>query len=237
METGRAKKRKEEARSAFHASISNELRKPLIAIFEMVETLSKTKLDDQQKRCIEIIKISSESLQRIVDSLLTNVGGGRAIENRVSQHIDALLSICSVSHDEGVVSDSDLQYLKNKKKDIRILFAEDDAINQLYLAAFLRSQGWRVDTAYNGRVALEMFEAGKYDLIILDGQMPEMDGFETAKKIRELETKETHTPILAISGYAIPGEKEKFITSGMDAYLPKPVDESKLLKLISQLTT
>lgn len=131
--------------------------------------------------------------------------------------------------------DIDIEQLNNKKKDIRILVAEDDAISLLYLAAFLRAQGWSVDTAYNGKTALEMFEPGKYDLVILDGQMPIMTGYEAAKKIREYETTNLRTPILAISGYATPGEKEQFMRSGMDEYIPKPINESTLLKMIYQL--
>ncbi|MFW5724974.1 MAG: ATP-binding protein, partial [Bacteroidota bacterium] len=127
---------------------------------------------------------------------------------------------------------------KVNNRKIKILVAEDDAINQLYLAGFLKSQGWMVDTAPNGLVAFEKFQQGHYDLILMDGQMPKMDGFETTKKIREQEKqegKEKHTPIIAITGYAIPGDRERFLGAGMDDYVSKPINESKLLEIINNL--
>ncbi len=83
---------------------------------------------------------------------------------------------------------------------------------------------------------LELYQKGKYDIILMDGQMPRMDGFETARKIRALEENHSEkTPILAISGYAIPGDKERFIEAGMDEYLSKPIEEDELLKTIDRL--
>gem|GEM_PF-717878 len=121
---------------------------------------------------------------------------------------------------------------------INILIAEDDAINQLYLAGFLKSQGWEVETASNGLIALEKYKNAHFDLILMDGQMPKMDGFETTKKIREIEASQNDNnriPIVAITGYAIPGDRERFIEAGMDDYVSKPVDESKLIEIITNM--
>ncbi|HSV76883.1 MAG TPA: response regulator [Bacteroidales bacterium] len=123
-------------------------------------------------------------------------------------------------------------------KTLRILVAEDDAINQIYLAGFLKSQGWQVDVANNGLIALEKYESGTYDLILLDGQMPKMDGFDVTRKIREMENASgTRIPIVAITGYAIPGDKDRFLEAGMDDYITKPVDESRLLEVISRVVS
>ncbi len=124
------------------------------------------------------------------------------------------------------------------EKKTKILVAEDDAINQLYLSGFLKAQGWMVDSAANGLIALEKFKNNNYDLILMDGQMPKMDGFETTMKIRELEQQEKvekPVPIIAITGYAIPGDRDRFINAGMDDYVSKPIDENKLLKIIHDL--
>ena len=121
---------------------------------------------------------------------------------------------------------------------IKILLAEDDAINQLYMKSFLASKGMVVDTAFNGIQAIEKFKAETYDLILMDGQMPRMDGIEATRIIRELEKdKDTHTPIIAITGYAVSGDKENFIAKGMDDYISKPVDEVKLIELIQKHTS
>ena|GEM_PF-537445 len=132
--------------------------------------------------------------------------------------------------------------IKQKPKDmdfskhqVRLLLAEDDGINQLYLKGLLTGHGILVDTAYNGLQALEKFDINTYDIILMDGQMPKMDGFEATRSIRQREeTKNTHTPIIAITGYAVSGDKEKFLASGMDDYVSKPIDENRLIELIHQ---
>ncbi len=124
-----------------------------------------------------------------------------------------------------------------EKRSLNILIAEDEAINQIYLAGFIRSLGWLADTASNGITALEKFSKGSYDLVLMDGQMPRMDGFEATRRIRDLE-KDTdkRTPVIAITGYAIPGDRERFLKAGMDDYISKPIDEEKLLEAIYRLT-
>lgn len=86
-------------------------------------------------------------------------------------------------------------------------------------------------------VALEKFQNNQYDIILMDGQMPKMDGFETTRKIRELEQSKENgdrIPIIAITGYAIPGDKERFLQAGMDDYVSKPIDEFKLVTIIKE---
>lgn len=128
--------------------------------------------------------------------------------------------------------------LMEYRDSLKILIAEDEAINQVYLAGFLRSKGWIADTASNGIKALEKYKSGTYDLILMDGQMPKMDGFEATRKIRELE-KGTgrYTPVIAITGYAIAGDRERFMNAGMDDYISKPIDEDRLLEAIHRLTS
>jgi CheY-like chemotaxis protein len=126
-----------------------------------------------------------------------------------------------------------------KKKEIsklRILVAEDDGINQLYIKDFLELQGWEVDSAFNGLQAFEKFSKNEYDIILMDGQMPKMDGFQSTIKIREIEKeKKSHIPIIAITGYAVSGDKERFLDAGMDDYITKPINESILLEKIQSL--
>jgi PAS domain S-box-containing protein len=124
--------------------------------------------------------------------------------------------------------------LSNKKT--HILLAEDDGINQLYLKSLLTNEGFAVDGVFDGNQVLEKYNNNKYDIILMDGQMPKMDGFEATRLIREKEKKlKIHTPIIAITGYAITGDKEKFISTGMDDYITKPVDEKQLIEKIRRL--
>ena len=126
----------------------------------------------------------------------------------------------------------------SKRKMLKILLVEDDAINQMYLKNFISSKGWEVDAAKNGLLAIEKFEKSQFDLILMDGQMPKMDGFEATKNIRTIEKENnlTQTPIIAITGYAIEGDKNKFIEAGMDDYITKPINEQKLINMIEKYT-
>ncbi len=173
----------------------------------------------------------------IVKSLAELMGGEIGFNSVHGEGSHACFSIPLLSREEAAVADEQAIYAVQKKK-LKILFAEDDAINQMYLAGFLRSQGWEVDAVYNGVDALKLLNGSHYDLIILDGQMPKMDGFETARKIREFlsQPQLKDIPILAISGYANPEDKERFFKAGMDAYLSKPVDEHELIQVICNLT-
>ncbi|HBG69336.1 MAG: hypothetical protein A2W93_16225 [Bacteroidetes bacterium GWF2_43_63] len=119
----------------------------------------------------------------------------------------------------------------------RVLLVEDDALNQLYLKGFLTSKGMIVDSAFNGLQALEKYEINTYDVILMDGQMPQMDGFEATRRIREKEKYSgLHIPIIAITGYAITGDEERFLKVGMDSYITKPFDENRLIAVIRKLT-
>ncbi len=172
----------------------------------------------------------------IASRMVELLGGNLDFRSEMGMGTHASFEIPLLQESGNEVADMDFPAYEERKKALRVLLAEDDAINQMYLAGFLRRQGWDVDTAYNGLAALELYEKGEYDIILMDGQMPRMDGFEAAKKIRSLEEhKDGKTPILAISGYAIPGDKERFIEAGMDDYLAKPIDEKELLIIVDKL--
>ncbi|WP_419778263.1 PAS domain S-box protein [Maridesulfovibrio sp.] len=120
-----------------------------------------------------------------------------------------------------------------KKVPARILLAEDNATNQLYIAHFLNEHGFEVETAENGLEALELLNSGtQFDVILMDVQMPEMDGLEATRKIRE---QGNDIPIIALTAYAMEGDREKFLSSGMDAYSSKPVKIDELVKIIEKL--
>lgn len=120
---------------------------------------------------------------------------------------------------------------------IKVLLAEDDGINQLYLKGFLESYKWKVITAFNGEQAVQKYKKEHFDIILMDGQMPKMDGFEATKEIRKYEEEENrnYTPVIAITGYAVKGDRERFIEAGMDDYITKPINETKLIEVIKKL--
>ena len=114
-----------------------------------------------------------------------------------------------------------------------VLMAEDNETNQMYMEILLKKFGLQYDIANDGAEAVEKFKTGHYDLILMDENMPNMNGLEATRIIRELEKNGnlSHTPIIAITANALKGDKETFIEGGMDAYLSKPVDKTELKKV------
>jgi two-component system, sensor histidine kinase and response regulator len=110
-----------------------------------------------------------------------------------------------------------------QRRGTRVLVAEDNLANQRLAAALLGKIGCRVDLAANGREACEMAAQLGYDLIFMDCQMPEMDGYQATRAIRRREGVAKHTPVIALTACAMQGDRERCLDSGMDDYLSKPV--------------
>ena len=121
----------------------------------------------------------------------------------------------------------------------RILFAEDDAVTSVTLKSLLTKAGHAVTVAADGREALDALEQDAFDLILMDIQMPEMDGLEATRAIRFSERFEDRreVPIIALTAYAMSGDREKFLGAGMNGYIAKPVDIDELKALIAQVMT
>jgi PAS domain S-box-containing protein len=121
--------------------------------------------------------------------------------------------------------------LQAVSKQLRILLAEDNAVNRELAVRVLAKRGHSVTVAPNGKKALEALETQAFDLILMDVQMPEMDGFEatTAIRLRESVTG-THIPIVAMTAHAMKGDRERCLAAGMDAYISKPIQAEELLK-------
>jgi two-component system, sensor histidine kinase and response regulator len=110
----------------------------------------------------------------------------------------------------------------------RILVAEDDAVNQKVALRFLSLAGYKADAVDDGRQAVEVWQKGIYDLILMDCQMPELDGYAATRQIKLLEAKGARIPIIALTANALPGIKAPCVAAGMDGYISKPVDRDEL---------
>lgn len=118
----------------------------------------------------------------------------------------------------------------------RVLVAEDNLINQMVVDFQLQKMGFEVEMVANGADAIEKYGNNHYDLILLDIQMPLLDGFEVAKKIRESELASgLHIPIIALTANAMKGDREEYLASGMDEYVSKPFTHESLFAAISKL--
>jgi CheY-like chemotaxis protein len=120
---------------------------------------------------------------------------------------------------------------------LRILVAEDNPVNGKFVSLLLEKSGHRVSVADNGKDALELLEQGVFDVVLMDIQMPVVNGEEALVRIREKDAKRgTHLPVLALTAYALKGDREKFLRQGFDGYLSKPVEAEVLLEEIMRVT-
>ncbi|HQJ74733.1 MAG TPA: response regulator [Bacteroidota bacterium] len=127
--------------------------------------------------------------------------------------------------------------MEKNKKSKRILLVEDDLVSQFYLKTLLSENGFDVQAVSNGKDALSSFSKEKFDIIILDIQIPIINGIEVTKKIKEKEnSKKKKTPIIALTAYSYEEDKKLFIETGMDFCITKPIDEKLLLETIFKLT-
>lgn len=115
-------------------------------------------------------------------------------------------------------------------KPLNILLAEDNPINQFVLTEMLKVRGHAVTVAATGREALDRLAERPFEVVLMDAQMPEMDGVEATRRIREGQVPgaPANIPIIALTAYALSGDRERFLNAGMDDYIPKPVDMDDL---------
>lgn len=118
------------------------------------------------------------------------------------------------------------------ERTLNILLAEDDYINQIVITRMLKKKGHFVDVVGNGLEAVTAHKKKKYNVILMDIQMPVMDGIEAVKLMRKREGSKKHTPIIALTAFALQGDKERFINLGMDEYISKPVKMEELFSII-----
>jgi two-component system sensor histidine kinase/response regulator len=117
----------------------------------------------------------------------------------------------------------------------QILLAEDNPVNQKVAVRLLEKLDYRVDVVADGRAAVAAWQAGTFDLILMDCQMPQMDGYAATREIRKLEENKRHIPIVALTAHAMKGDEEKCRAAGMDGYLTKPIDRIKLDACLNRL--
>jgi CheY-like chemotaxis protein len=117
----------------------------------------------------------------------------------------------------------------------RVLVAEDDAISQRVVSGMLEALGASVTPVSDGRDALDAFSAGAFDLVLMDGQMPSMDGWEAAKAIRALEARRGgRTPVIALTANVMTTDRERCLAAGMDDMLSKPLQRAALARLLDK---
>jgi len=125
--------------------------------------------------------------------------------------------------------------LRETGRNLRILLAEDHPVNQALLSALLRKQGHEVTVVSTGVQALDALAEERPDLVLMDVQMPRMDGIEATARIRKMEKDPGRLPIIAITAHAMKGDRERFLAAGMDGYVEKPIHAEALFRTIDEV--
>ena len=153
--------------------------------------------------------------------------------------LDALLQVLALH--EGIPQPAQLitrHSLREGRLPLRILLAEDNLVNQKLASRLLENQGHTVVVAADGAQALGTLEKQNFDLVLMDAQMPVMDGFECTAAIRRLEqATRAHIPIIAMTAHAMVGDRQRCLQAGMDGYIAKPVHAHELFETIEMVLT
>lgn len=157
---------------------------------------------------------------------------------RQSELREAIAKVLGARQQEGMiplVTRYSLGDARDRSEILRILVAEDNLVNQRLVVRLLEKRGHRVVVAANGKDALEALERETFDIILMDVQMPEMDGFEATAAIREKEKSNgLHQIIVALTAHAMKGDREKCLAAGMDGYLSKPIRPQELDEVLAR---
>lgn len=146
---------------------------------------------------------------------------------------NAVVRLVSVSG--GEIKPAEL--LPESKANYRVLLAEDNLVNQKLASRLMEKQGHSVVIANNGREAVRAYQTQQFDLVMMDVQMPELNGYEATAAIREMEkTSGKHTPIVAMTAHAMTGDRERCLDAGMDGYVSKPINTKELFTVIEEVT-
>jgi len=223
---------------------------------EALEMLKTNKIDmgilDMQMPDINGIELARKirenfSIQKIPLLLLSSIGEIKKSEiedgifnaflnkpAKQSTLFNSLITLCSqksdIDNSSQVVESHDFSDFQ--KSNLKILVAEDNYINQVLAKKLFEKMGISVTFAENGQIAVQMFKKGKFDIIFMDCQMPEMDGYEATDRIRKTNSKNRSIPIIAMTANAMEGDKEKCLKAGMSDYITKPIRKQLLIDMI-----
>jgi CheY-like chemotaxis protein len=160
--------------------------------------------------------------------------GGIAIDSEQDKGTSVYVSLpfkLPESNQEGHGT-SEPEIAANQMPKLHVLLVDDEAMTQFYVKRLLEKQGVEVSVAENGEQALVMLTEANFDCVLMDVQMPAMDGVEATNKIRSSNIGHKDIPIIAMTAYAMSGDREKFLDAGMDDYISKPVDKDELFDSI-----
>ncbi len=202
-------------------------------------SIKDTGIGIPQNRLKEIFK-EFKQLDERINKKYQGLGVGLSISQKLVKILGGELKVKSeVNKGSEFYFEIPIKKVEKKEKKInikgKILVAEDNKANQMFMQVLLKQLNINFDIAENGKIAFELYKNYHYPIILMDINMPVMDGIEATKKIREYEKQNNLKPskIIAVTANAIDGDEERFLEAGMDGYIPKPIDIEKLKKLLN----
>lgn len=202
---------------------------PVLDGFTLIETLQDRGLAEGAK----ILMLSSADRNTFEDRC-QNLTVNAYLEKPVSQSmlLDAIMTALrgpQLRHDA-------VAKISATPLSLNILVAEDTPANQRVVQAILERRGHHVNIAHNGREAIDLHEKAPYDIILMDVQMPTMDGLQATSVIRSLSEDLSRVPIIAMTAHAMRGDRERCLAAGMTSYISKPIDANQLVKLVERVS-
>jgi PAS domain S-box-containing protein len=205
----------------------------LVPMIRSDPTLAETKL---------IVMTTSDRLSTVQELETMDISGYLIKPVRASRLLDCLVSALAAKEedlDDWVSDEQEEATAENPKppqSSLKILLVEDHEVNQMVTLNQLAMLGFEADCVGNGSEAIAQLEQQNYDLVLMDCQMPVLDGYETTQEIRRREGSERHTTIIALTAHALPHDREKCLAAGMDDYLSKPIAQEALGAMIERWT-
>jgi CheY-like chemotaxis protein len=213
-------RREAEAAKRFLGDVSHELRTPMNGVFGMIDLLLGTELTPEQADYAVTARRSAAALLALVEDVVAGAPDSRRL-------------LADPGPPPAVVGAAARRRGEGRR---RVLLAEDSPVDRKVAVQMLERLGCRVDVAADGREAVELSAAGAYDLVLMDCEMPRLDGFAATAEIRrrEASTGRPRLPIVAMTAHVRAGARERCLAAGMDGYLSKPVLMADLRAVLAQ---
>jgi len=209
-----------QAQHGFLISMSHEMRTPMNAILGFARHLKETETEGERAESLKMVIEAGEHLLDTLNSALKKIDkvreGGKMLQE---VHLSCPLSPSYELKGEGV----------------KVLVVEDNQVNQLLAKKILEKHSFETEMAENGKIALDKLKKTNFDIVLMDLQMPEMDGYEASRRIRALDSEKSGIPIIAMTAHTVDGDRELCMAIGMNEYISKPYKSTELYEKMQQL--
>ncbi len=223
------------AKGQFLTSMSHEFRTPMNAILGMIDVALPRVTDSTVQDCLQTARGAAAMLSAFLNDLLesANVELGRGELGEESRFyftvpLPVVQRLPAGNETQAVVSAA-------ARAALHVLLVDDNPANQKLAAYFLQGRGHCVEIAGDGREAVFLCGQNRYDAVLMDVQMPEMDGLEATAAIRQRENGGNRVPIIAMTAHVLKGDRERCLAAGMDAFISKPINRNTLLEVVERL--